>query len=251
MDWRQPGFCWVCSSSSPAIATQPSGSGRGAWWAYALTQCQAIVRYLGLSVWPQSLVFDYGKEVVTNFTTVWPQASFLLLLLGATAYATVRQPKLGFAGCWFFGILAPSSSVIPLTTQTMAEHRMYLPLIAVVAMAVVGLFAKANKNAGLALVVFLAGLLGWRTTQRNEVYRSEVSLWGDTVSKRPTNARAHNHLGNALDSAGRRSEALASYDRSLQLKPDYAMAYYNKAESLLKMGQAAAAIELFDRALRR
>jgi len=227
------------------------GFGHGvAWWVYALTQCQAIVRYLGLALWPQALVFDYGKEVVRDFATVWPQAAILLVLLGATVYATIRRPKLGFAGCWFFGILAPSSSIVPLTTQTMAEHRMYLPLISVVVLATVGLFAKAGKNAGLAIVVCVAALLGWKTVRRNEVYRSAVSLWSDTTSKRPGNVRAHNHLGNALDSAGRRSEALESYDKALQLQPDYAMACYNKAECLLKLGQTSAAIELFDRALR-
>jgi tetratricopeptide (TPR) repeat protein len=227
------------------------GFGHGvAWWAYALTQCYAMVRYLSLAVWPQGLVFDYGRTVVRDFTAVWPQACIVLALLGATVYATVRQPRLGFAGCWFLGILAPSSSVVPLTTQTMAEHRMYLPLIPVVALAAVGLFAKANKNVGLAVMVVVASLLGWGTVRRNDVYRSAVSLWGDTIAKRPENERAHNHLGNALDSAGRTSEALASYDKALQLKPDYAMAYYNKAESLLKMGQAPAAVELFDQALR-
>jgi tetratricopeptide (TPR) repeat protein len=226
------------------------GFGHGVeWWAYALTQCQAIVRYLGLAVWPQGLVFDYGTNVVKTFATVWPQAGILLVLLGATVYATVRRPKLGFAGCWFFGILAPSSSIIPLTTQTVAEHRMYLPLIAVVAVAAVGLFAKASRNVGLALVVLVALALGWGTVQRNQVYQSAISLWSDTIRKRPDNARAYNDLGNALDAAGMRSEALANYDRALQLKPDYAKAYYNKADSLLKMGQASAAIELFDRAL--
>jgi len=230
---------------------QTVGFGHGVtWWAYALTQCWAIVRYLRLALWPQGLVFDYGAQVIKDLASVWPQATLLLVLLGATAYATIRWPKLGFAGCWFFGILAPSSSIVPLTTQTIAEHRMYLPLIPVVAFAAIGLLAKAGKNAGLAIVALVAALLGWGTVQRNEVYRSALNLWGDTVRKRPGNARALNDFGNALDSAGRRSEALASYDRALQLKPDYAMAYYNKAESLLKMGQTAAAIELFDRSLR-
>jgi tetratricopeptide (TPR) repeat protein len=227
------------------------GFGHGvAWWAYALTQCQAIVRYLSLAVWPRGLVFDYGKDVVKDFAAVWPQACIVLVLLGATAHAMFRQPKLGFAGCWFFGILAPSSSVIPLTTQTMAEHRMYLPLIAVIAIAAVGLFAEANKKAGLAIVTLVAALLGWGTMRRNEVYRSAISLWSDTIAKRPRNARAYNHLGNALDSAGRRSEALANFDKALQLRPDYAMAYYNKAETILRMGDASVAIGFFDRALR-
>jgi len=220
------------------------------WWAYALTQCQAIVRYLGLALWPQGLVFDYGTGVVRDFATVWPQAAILLVLLGATVYATVRQPKLGFAGCWFLGVLAPSSSVVPLATQTMAEHRMYLPLIPVVALAAVGLFVKTNKNAGLAVVAVVASLFGWRTVQRNEVYKSAVALWGDTIIKRPENARAYKELGNVLDSAGRTSEALANYDKALQLRPDYTTVYCDKARALLGMGQASAAIELFDRALR-
>jgi tetratricopeptide (TPR) repeat protein len=219
-------------------------------WAYALTQCQAIVAYLGLAVWPQVLVFDYGAAVVRDFASVWPQASILLLLLAATAYATIRQPQLGFAGCWFFGILAPSSSVVPLATQTTAEHRMYLPLVAVVALAAVGLFSKVSRNAGLLVVGVAALLLGWKTLQRNEVYRSALALWGDTISKRPDNARAYRELGKVLDDAGRTSEALANYDKALQLKPDYLTAYCDKAATLLRMGQASAAIELFDQALR-
>ena len=230
---------------------QTVGFGHGVtWWAYALTQCWAIVRYLRLAFWPQGLVFDYGTQVIKDFALVWPQAGFLLVLLGATVYATIRRPKLGFAGCWFFGILAPSSSIVPLTTQTIAEHRMYLPLIPVVALGVVGLFAKASRNVGLAVVALFATLLGWGTVQRNQVYRSALSLWGDTVRKRPANARAINDLGNALDNAGRTSEALANYDKARQVKPDYAMAYYNKAELLLRMGETVAALEAFDQALR-
>ena len=227
------------------------GFGHGvAWWAYALTQCEAIVHYLRLALWPRGLAFDYGSYVVQSFTVVWPQAAVLLALLGATAYATIRQPKLGFVGCWFFGIIAPSSSVIPLTTQTMAEHRMYLPLIAVVGLAVFGLFAKANKNAGIAAVAIIAVLLSRGTIRRNEVYKSAISLWSDTTSTRPENARAFNDLGFELSAVGRTSEALANYEKALQLKPGFATAIYNKACIILEQGQASAAVELFDQALR-
>jgi tetratricopeptide (TPR) repeat protein len=228
-----------------------AGFGLGVqWWAYGLTQCQAIVHYLSLAVWPQTLVFDYGVDVVRNFATVWFQASILLVLLAATAYATLRRPKLGFAGCWFFGILAPSSSVVPLATQTIAEHRMYLPLIPVVAIAAVGLFAKANRQAGLAVVAVVASLLGWNTVRRNEVYKSAVALWSDTISKRPDNARAYKELGKVLENEGRDSEALVNYDKALQLRPDYVTVYCDKAGTLLRMGQVSAAIEQFDQALR-
>ncbi len=69
---------------------------------------------------------------------MWPQALLLVLLAASTMVALWRKPALGFVGAWFFAILAPSSSVVPLVTQTIAEHRMYLPLAAAVTLAVVG-----------------------------------------------------------------------------------------------------------------
>jgi len=119
--------------------------------AYALTQCQAIVRYLSLAVWPRGLVFDYGKDVVKDFAAVWPQACIVLVLLGQPRTRCFASPS-WICGCWFFGILAPSSSVIPLTTQTMAEHRMYLPLIAVIAIAQSDSSPRRTRRLGLQLL---------------------------------------------------------------------------------------------------
>ena len=227
------------------------GFGHGMpWWEYAFTQCEAVVRYLGLALWPQTLIFDYGVDTVKKFITILPQTCILIALLAAVVYASIRQPKLGFAGCWFFGILAPSSSILPLITQTIAEHRMYLPLVSVVALAVVGLFFRVTIKTGLAIVFVLVSLLAWRTMRRNADYRSAFALWSDTISKRPGNARAYNDLGNSLSAMGKTPEALACYDTSLRIKPDNAMAYFNKAETLLEMGKMPEAIEQFDLALR-
>ena len=114
-------------------------------WEYALTQCRAIVLYLKLSVWPHPLVIDYGTALATNALEVWPQALLLILLAAGTIFSLWRRPALGFAGAWFFAILAPSSSVVPLVTQTIAEHRMYLPLAAVIVTGVAGLHALLHR----------------------------------------------------------------------------------------------------------
>ena len=72
-----------------------------------------------------------AREIVPYFT--------VLALLGlATAVALWRWPKFGFLGACFFFILAPASSIVPVATQTAAEHRMYLPLAAVLILLVVG-----------------------------------------------------------------------------------------------------------------
>jgi hypothetical protein len=107
-------------------------------WSYALTQCVAIVHYLRLCLLPWPLVFDYGTALAHGVAAVLPCALVVLGLVAATAWALVWRPALGFLGAAFFAILAPSSSFVPVATQTMAEHRMYLPLAPVAVLVVLG-----------------------------------------------------------------------------------------------------------------
>jgi tetratricopeptide (TPR) repeat protein len=196
-------------------------------WTYALTQCRAIVLYLRLAIWPHPLVFDYGTDVVRQIAPVLPQAIILTLLVGGTIFMLMYRPALGFAGAWFFAILAPSSSVVPLVGQTVAEHRMYLPLAAVITLLVLGLYAKIGPRI---LILFAAAAvgLGWLTIQRNKDYRSDLAIWSDTVAKCPESARAHNNLGGALANIpGRQSEAIAEYEEALRISPDYPDALNN------------------------
>src|SRR5258707_11137182 len=109
-------------------------------------------------------------------------------MIGATAYGLWKNSALGFAGAWLFGILAPSS-LTPGRTQMIVEHRMYLPLAAVIA----GLVLAADRllRRGRAAWFASAAVLGVGLTMaRNHDYRSGLSLWSDTVAKRPHNAIA-------------------------------------------------------------
>jgi protein O-mannosyl-transferase len=218
-------------------------------WDYALTQCRAIVMYLKLAFWPHPLVVDYGTGLETRLAAVLPQAVLVLALLAAAAWALVRRPRAGFAGAWFFVILAPSSSFVPLASQTIAEHRMYLPLAAVLALAVAGLHRLAGRRAlpvCLALALALAGL----TVRRNADYASELGLWRDTVAKVPDNARAHYNLGVLLEKRGAAAAALDQFQTALRLQPDYAVAYNNRGNLWFQQGRLQEAAADFDTALR-
>jgi len=69
-----------------------AGLGLGvSWWSYALKQCEAIVLYLKLTVWPHPLVLDYGTAVVTRPLTVLPQLLFVLALVAVLLGAAVCQ----------------------------------------------------------------------------------------------------------------------------------------------------------------
>lgn len=215
---------------------------------YALTQCKAIVHYLRLLFWPSPLVFDYGTAVVTSFAAVWLQALLLVALAGATACALWKRSPLGLAGAWFFALLAPSSSFIPIVTQTMAEHRVYLASASLIVLIVTGTarFIGVRSTWVFFGVIVLFGFL---TFQRNIAYRDAVVLWSDTATKLPTSKRAHNNLGTALFIAGRNDEAIASFQNAVQLDPRYTSALVNLGHAQLQSGQPIAAEGNFTAAL--
>lgn len=216
-------------------------------WTYLLTQADALVLYLRLAVWPHPLVVDYGTAVIGSWREVAGQGVVVLALLGATVWALVRRPVLGFAGAWFFLILAPSSSFVPLITQTVAEHRMYLPLAAVLA---VGVPLIAALVQGRAVLAACALALGGTAVVHLRVYRDAVTLWRDAVAKRPDNPRAHHNFALALHEAGHSAAAEPHFARAIALRPDYAAAHHSRGVALLAQRRAAEAVAPLTEAVR-
>jgi tetratricopeptide (TPR) repeat protein len=256
---RKSYYAGLAATWSGLIFLLVSGAGaRGAsagfglgvsWWSYLLKQAEALVLYVKLAVWPQPLVLDYGTAVAGSVGDVWWQGLVVFGLLGATGWALVRRPVAGFVGAWFFVILAPSSSVVPLVTQTVAEHRMYLPLAGLAAAGVIATVARFGRRAlGVGLVLILAG--GVATVARNRDYRDGVGIWADTVAKAPANARAHNNLAQALQEAGRSVEAEGAFKRAVDLAPDYVSARYNYGVALFAAQRVPEAAEQWARVVR-
>lgn len=241
-------LAWLVAGTTGRGGTAGFGTTVGPW-SYLLTQCHAMVHYLRLAVWPDPLVFDYGTATVGRLGDVWPQALLLAGLAAGTVVALVRRPVWGLAGAWFFLILAPSSSLVPVASQTMAEHRMYLPLAALVVLVVAGLQARLGRRSVL-VCGLLAAVLAGLTLRRNTDYHSEVRLWTDTVAKLPANGRAHNNLGKAVFAAGRAEEALAHYAEAIRLQPAVPEPHYNLGLALARLNRPAEAVARYEEALR-
>ncbi|HWX80962.1 MAG TPA: tetratricopeptide repeat protein [Steroidobacteraceae bacterium] len=65
----------------------------------------------------------------------------------------------------------------------------------------------------------------------------------------PTDAGAHNNLGNALARLGQWDQAVASYGRALSFKPDFSDAHSNLGNAFSELGQFEAAAASYRRAL--
>jgi tetratricopeptide (TPR) repeat protein len=226
-----------------------AGFGRGvSVWHYLLTQCEALVLYIRLIVWPHPLVLDYGTAVVASAAQVIPEGLFILAALGTAGWAMVRRPVAGFIGAAFFLLLAPSSSVVPLVAQTIAEHRMYLPLAAPLA-AIVILSVRLGRPRGWLLGAAAVALAG-TTVARNRTYLDPVALWSSSLAGHPGNARAYHNLALALRDAGRTGEARGHFARAIELDPAYAPARYNRGVLELAEGRLDLAEADFSAALR-
>ena len=116
------------------------------WVQYWLTQGEAVLRYLWLSIWPIPLVFAYGPLPARSSLIVALSVGLVLGAFLASLLGGLRGRPWGFLGIAFFLILAPTS-LIPGTMQEVVEHRMYLPLACVIVVSLCLIF-KAGQRLG-------------------------------------------------------------------------------------------------------
>lgn len=228
---------------------------------YALNQSIVIVRYLRLSFWPVGLCLDYSWPVVKDWSRIVPAMLAVIVMLSATIWAMARNYGWSYLGVWFFGILAPTSSFVPLV-DLIFEHRMYLPLAAVILLVVIAghlcfRYAVERLQAitlmrcvSAALVIAIIGPFTMTTLRRNRYYRDPVLMWQSVLKVVPGNARAHFNLGTELESQNRFERAGRHYYEALQLKPDYPKAYVGLGNIFRLQGRLDEAAGQYQRALR-
>ncbi len=253
------------------MATNPRGKSVGLGLAitpfdYLTTQSWAITHYLWLVLWPVELTSDYGVFIVTQPSQWLPRFMLLGALFAITLVAWFRWPSLSFLGFWFFLILAPTSSVVPIIPEPIAERRMYLPLASIIVFVV--LLAteltkrwRADRESNpeelppkprfiLASSVLILGVTyASATYTRNEVFESDLQFWSDVTQKRPRNQRAFSNLGIAYRNAGSLSLAKASFENAIAIDPTYAHAHFNLGAWYDQNGLPNEAISHFEQAV--
>jgi hypothetical protein len=196
-------------------------------------------------------VWDYGIPQPIALADVWPQALLLAALVTVTAVLLVRMPIVGFLLAWFFITLAPTSSLVPITSEVGAERRMYLPLAGIAVLFVLGVrraLAAAPLRAQYAAIGVVAALLGAGAIDRARDYRSLRTLAGTSVERWP-NGRARFQLATALYEEGEHDLALREFQASAR---DFPGARYALAVEYVSRNEPVAALaelELFLRAM--
>jgi Flp pilus assembly protein TadD len=212
-----------------SIPSMPAGR-------YFFTQWHVLVTYLRLLFWPAGQNVDWDFPLARGLADPAVLGSGLLLV-GLLAGAGIlfsrcrsRADRAGAVGraaafgvAWFFLLLAPTSSVVPLADVLM-EHRLYLASWGVffaVAVLADGLAERLHRprfsHFGVAVVLGLCAVLATATHFRVGLWSAKLLLWSDAVAKSPHKARAHLGLGNAYRMAGQIQPAIDEYKNALNL----------------------------------
>ncbi|MEI6398680.1 MAG: hypothetical protein WCO71_07915, partial [Pseudomonadota bacterium] len=178
--------------------------------AYFYTQCEVILKYLGI-------VFFVGPQNIDH-TIAWRDSMFsgqsfigfsVLAALLTGAFAARRRYQVESLGVFlmFLG-LAVESSVIPIK-DAMFEHRMYLPAMGL--FLAIGSFifralplAKAGDSWArvcgprIFVITLVSAGLSFATVSRNQVWATTESLWSDALSKSPTSIRSLTNLSTSF-----------------------------------------------------
>ncbi|MFN7257691.1 MAG: tetratricopeptide repeat protein [Microcystis sp.] len=80
-------------------------------------------------------------------------------------------------------------------------------------------------------------------------YEQAIASWDRALEIKPDDHQAWYNRGIALYNLGRFEQAIASYDRALEIKPDFHDAWNNRGSALDNLGRLEEAIASFDRAL--
>nr|MBA3708308.1 tetratricopeptide repeat protein [Planctomycetota bacterium] len=222
---------------------------------YAQSEFAVIIHYLRLSVWLSGLCLDYAWPIAQSAADIVPYALVVVTMMAAGAWALWRFPAVGFLVAWVALNLAPSSSLVP-RPDLAVEHRMYVPLMGIIALVVIGgewLRARMAPGGRLALAgLMIAAVSAYAiaTIQRNQDYHSALGMWEQVARERPGNPRAHVNAAAMLAAAGRAPEALVHYERALALKADYPEAHNSYGNALADLGRTGEAIAQYRIAIR-
>ncbi len=245
---------------------------------------RAIWFYLAKLVWPDPLIFIYPRwEIDSSKLTAY--LPLLAALAGLLALCSIRA-KWGraafFAAAYYVVSLFPVLGffdVFFFRYSFVSDHFQYLasmgPLALVGAAITTGCTRlavaaslrrgaptaslssnPATRRHGAVATTSLLGLYGvlllllvFLTWRQTGVYRDLVTLYTATLIKNPGCWMAHYNLGIALNDRGKTDEAMAHYQRAIELRPSYAEAHYNLGRLLAQNGQLDNAVTHYEKAL--
>jgi tetratricopeptide (TPR) repeat protein len=181
---------------------------------------------------PTGLTADTDMAAVAGVFEdgAWLGFVFVIGVVVAAVWCSIRRDWRPAAfGLWWFLLAQIPTAIFPLA-EVENDHRMYFPFAGLV-LAVCWSIAQWSRPlaaarpvlkiaAAAAGVLVIAGAV-IATRQRNEVWRTEESLWLDVTQKSPKNGRGLMNYGVTQMEKGDYQTAIEYYNRAAKFTPAY------------------------------
>jgi tetratricopeptide (TPR) repeat protein len=185
--------------------------------------CAAALRLLGLLAVPWPLNTMYTRE---HLVFAPASAAAAALLVAAMVWlGSAFHSRVGWvAGAWIVVFLAPALLVPSGSATLAAERYLYLPAVGAALLfgaACRWVAALPGRTRELGLGIAAAGLVlcAALSAVRADVWRDDLSLTTDQLRTAPGSAFAHDLHGQALLKRERWADALAQFQRAVELEP--------------------------------
>ncbi len=208
-----------------------------------------------------SAIYPLPATSTTKYPTGYYLAPVILAVgLPAVLYVFRRVRPVVFGIAFFFINIALVLQLVTVGAALMAERYTYVPYI--------GLFfamawwldepaAGARARGGFPLKAVVAGVFLLlapvslaQTWNRCRVWKDSETFWNDTIQKYPGKiVDAYYNRANYYGRNGRTAEALADYDRALELNKGLPRIWYNKGLLLAQLDRNDSALVCFDHAI--
>ncbi len=220
---------------------------------YLLTQFRVMVTYIRLAFLPLNQNLDYDYPIFKNIFELPVLFSFLFLItiLFWAKRLFLKFRLVSFSIFWFFLTLLPESSILPIK-DVIYEHRLYLPLVGYSMFLVSSGYYLLGKNTLRVMVVVLTMIIfcySVLTYQRNKVWKDEITLWDDVVSKSPNKARPHYNRGSVWAKQDDFSKAMSDYNKAIEINPGFAEAYNNRGDVYSREDNSPQALSDYNKAI--
>lgn len=188
-----------------------------------------------LMLYPFILNADYTMKQISfsYFKSIAAACGVFLLLYLSLRKKTPAPVRAGAQ--WIFWGLLPVSNIVKIPSAPVAERFQYMIVFGFVLIA--GYFLsglqKRKALAGYAVFFVLVLALGFRTFERNFIWKDDVSLYSSMIRSDPENSMAHYDLGNVYERHAELENAVREFRTALAIDP------YN-INSLVDIGVAFA-----------
>ena len=213
----------------------------------------SYLRYVSSTFYPSGLAIIYPYKAHLPVALVG--SSIVLLVVWSVLFLCWRKkfPWLLTGWFWFLGTLIPAIGLVQVGAQSMADRYMYIPSIGLFILIIwsandlIHFHPSSRKFVLFIGTVALAACVA-ATSLQISYWRNTITLFAHAIEVTGDNPVAYCCLGAGYEDNGDQATALALYQKSVEIEPNYLPAQFRFGLSLLKNGNYQAAETHFDSA---